>query len=352
MISSSNDWEKLRTVIVGRTFTEETISNVDLSFRIFHHDNIFNDVYGNDIFRHKLKKQDLIEHNEDIENFCDVLRKEGVRVLRPDPPEPRRIRTPHWTAVASHPLNIRDQVLIIGSNVIETAPQIRSRYFENDYLKRIFMSEFVKDFDVNWICAPKPMMLDKSFDISYVKKRGAKEEDYPRWETEYDIGNEIMFDAAQMIRLNNMIYMNVGNINHFMGFSWIYRVISKLGYDMRWEKACDNHIDSTYVPLTEDKLLVRPDSPVSTFFDGWEIITAPKPNSKETGDLLLASEYIDINVLSLDRSRVIYNEEYKELGDLLYKKGFEPIPVKLRHRRKFGGGFHCITLDLERKDDD
>ena len=34
---------------------------------------------------------------------------------------------------------------------------------------------------------------------------------------------------------------------------------------------------------------------------------------------------------------------------LLESKGLEVIPLKLRHSRMMGGGFHCVTLDTRRR---
>jgi N-dimethylarginine dimethylaminohydrolase len=34
---------------------------------------------------------------------------------------------------------------------------------------------------------------------------------------------------------------------------------------------------------------------------------------------------------------------------LLEKNGLDVLPLKLRHSRMMGGGFHCVTLDIRRK---
>jgi glycine amidinotransferase len=62
----------------------------------------------------------------------------------------------------------------------------------------------------------------------------------------------------------------------------------------------------------------------------------------------IASRYIDINVLSVNEDTVVVNSHYPELIDLLEKRGFTVAPVRHRHRRLFGGGFHCFTLDTVR----
>jgi glycine amidinotransferase len=74
---------------------------------------------------------------------------------------------------------------------------------------------------------------------------------------------------------------------------------------------------------------------------------APEPEEQQT---LLASKYIDMNVLSIDPQKVMVSSNYTPLIRLLEQNGFTPVPVQLRHRRLFGGGFHCITLDTIRSD--
>jgi N-dimethylarginine dimethylaminohydrolase len=34
---------------------------------------------------------------------------------------------------------------------------------------------------------------------------------------------------------------------------------------------------------------------------------------------------------------------------LLESKGLTVVPLKLRHSRMMGGGFHCVTLDIRRR---
>ena len=69
---------------------------------------------------------------------------------------------------------------------------------------------------------------------------------------------------------------------------------------------------------------------------------------------LLASSNINVNVLPLSEKEVMI---FDELGTIDYslareleKNGFEPVPVRLRHSRLFGGGLHCCTLDTVRDD--
>ena len=58
-----------------------------------------------------------------------------------------------------------------------------------------------------------------------------------------------------------------------------------------------------------------------------------------------------MNILSTDEDTVIVNSLYPELIDALKDRGFKVVPIRHRHGRVFGGGFHCFTLDIRREGD-
>jgi len=357
-VYSSNEWSPLKEVIVGNSINSN-LKGLDLSFKIFFHDNIYNDLHGGDIYysgrslSRDIKLKYIEEHEEDIDTFVKVLENEGVKVLRPKQMEYiTDFKTPYWKSLTVPALNIRDQCLIMGDEIIESSVQVRCRYFENDLLKNIFMGYF-RD-GAKWSCSPRPMLLDNSFDLSYIEsKKGVDISKYPKSDSIYDIGFEIMFDAAQCLRFDNKIIINVSNKNHIFGADWLKRHLPDI--EIFVVNICDNHIDSSLMPLNEGTILVNPEKikkidNLPKFLKNWDIIYAPEPINDFVydGDLLLASKYIDINVLSLGDNKIIVNESYKSLIHLLESKGFTPIPVRMRHKRLFGGGFHCITLDTIR----
>ena len=55
-----------------------------------------------------------------------------------------------------------------------------------------------------------------------------------------------------------------------------------------------------------------------------------------------------MNMLVIDPDTVIVDAAQTELIKILLSKKFDVIPLTLRHSRTLGGGFHCVTLDLER----
>jgi len=62
-----------------------------------------------------------------------------------------------------------------------------------------------------------------------------------------------------------------------------------------------------------------------------------------------ASKWIGLNMLSIDPQTVIMDAAQTDLSDVLRNDmEIDVIPLTLRHSRTLGGGFHCVTLDLNR----
>ena len=370
MLNSSNEWSALKEVVVGSPINYNT-QDLELSFKVFFHDvaySAFCYPYYSDDGRAKasssqtsktkhLKKKYLEELNEDVDALVEALTQAGVKVHRPMTLNRSiRFNTPYWQSACIPALNVRDQAIVLGDEILETPPQVRARYFENDLLKPIFYEYFRRG--AKWTTMPRPIMTDRSFDTSYISGQNvpAMQEVYPQIESEFDVGYEMMFDAAQCIRFGKDILINVATKNHYLGFQWLQRHFEdKFNFHLVYQFA-DNHIDSIVLPLKPGTLLLRN----SQFLDKlpkplqkWDIIYPPEPTENifpqyEEDDLILTTKYIDLNVLSIDEETVIVNSLFPELIKTLEQHKFTVIPVQHRHRRIFGGGFHCFTLDTVR----
>lgn len=373
MIANSFDeWSPLKEVIVGSPINFN-LSDVELSFKLFFHDNLSlafyypnydnkssNEDKKSDTQSLTLKKQYLEELTEDVNGLVQTLEKLGVRVHQPKTlNKVIKFKTPYWESTGIPALNVRDQAIIFGNEIIETTPQIRARYFENDLLKPIFYKYFKEG--TKWTAMPRPILTDCSFDLSYVLEQGrdmiASEKIYQQEPSEFDVGYEMLIDAAQCIRFGKDVLVNVATENHELALKWLEQQLGDKFRFHRIYRMTDNHIDSILLPLRPGTLLLRN----KHFFDmlpaplkKWDIIYPPEPKESafpkyEENDLVLTSKYIDLNVLSIDENRVIVNSLCPELMQTLEKHGFTPIPVRHRHRRLFGGGFHCFTLDTVRE---
>jgi glycine amidinotransferase/scyllo-inosamine-4-phosphate amidinotransferase 1 len=56
-----------------------------------------------------------------------------------------------------------------------------------------------------------------------------------------------------------------------------------------------------------------------------------------------------MNLFSVRGDLVVLEEHQNTLKMLLERKGIDCAMLPIRHQRTLGGGFHCVTLDLERE---
>ena len=56
-----------------------------------------------------------------------------------------------------------------------------------------------------------------------------------------------------------------------------------------------------------------------------------------------------MNILSLDPETVVVDEIQIGIKEKLEANNFKVITTSMRHSRTLGGGFHCVTNDLERE---
>ncbi|MEV0027892.1 inosamine-phosphate amidinotransferase 1 [Nocardia sp. NPDC050793] len=354
-INSFDEWTTLREVIVGEPHGY-TSHDTDSSFRLFYLDNVTPLVAGGS--RELAIPPRLVDElEEDVEGLCAALTEARVRVLRPEPVTDRTmICSPWWHARETPPLNVRDQTIILGDTIVETAPHIRGRIFENDYLKPHFYRYL--NAGSAWMSMPRPALARQSLDPSFFDGQpfdlSAVTADT---ETRVlpGLGHELIFDGAQCIRLGRDVLVNVANTNHELGLTWLRRAFPQLRWH-RLDAIADSHIDSIVVPLRPGLLMLRSMDyldPLPEPLHRWDIIIPPEQDEDAFPDYSdfgfnLASRYIDINVLSVDEDTVVVNSLCPDLMRTLEKKGLTVIPVQHRHRRLFGGGFHCFTLDTVR----
>jgi len=367
-VFSENEWSPLKEVIVGSAFSDY-VFDVDLSFKLFFRDNYSWGARKGSPERIVIKKKYVDELQEDVECFSETLTDLGINVHRPnDIKKVVRVKTPHWSTEIIPALNVRDQTVILGDTILETSPCVRNRYFENDLMKDIFYEGFLDG--ANWMVMPRPIMTDNSFDRNLLDHKSKLNSipDKPFDHSDLFLNpndiipdandlkiHEMMIDGAQLVRFGKDIIINIANKNHYLGYLWIKRQFPQYNYHPVYS-LCDNHLDTLIVPLCEGVLLLRSkkfEEFLPPFLKDWKIIYPPEIRSDmfpkyDSTDLILTSPYIDMNILSVDGNKIIVNELFPELSELLYSEGFDPIPVRHRHRKIFAGGFHCFTLDLLR----
>lgn len=359
-VHSFDEWTRLRQVIVGHAGGYR-YHHLDTSFALFFYENLYEplSLVIDDGQHAEIPESILDELQEDIQALVIALEDYGATVLRPaEMTSQSQVITPWWTSISNPPLNVRDQTIILGNHIVETAPHVRARIVENDCLKPIFYDFF--DAGSNWISMPRPSLAKGTLDPSYFLDEGFSVERALSTDSALAIkglGYELVFDGAQCIRLGADVLVNVGNRNHELALTWLRRTLGHQFRFHRIHRLADNHVDSILLPLKPGLLLLRDPKyldflPVA--LQRWDVIIAPPIDEARfpiyDGQLLhLASKYIDMNLLSLDENTVIVNSLYPELCQVLESRGFEVIRVRHRHRRLFGGGFHCFTLDCVRE---
>ncbi|MBA8827783.1 glycine amidinotransferase [Saccharopolyspora lacisalsi] len=371
-LHSFDEWSPLREIVLGSASGYREQAR-DLSFHLFFYDNLVHDnpkthrgyyprlATGDEPADEEkstvsIKKRYVDELHEDVEGMAEALESLGVRVRRPiDIYEgATQFSTLAWSAAALPPLNVRDNTLILGNEIVETPPMMRSRYFETQLLKPLFMEYF--EHGARWTVMPRPWMTDHSFDLSYAEQAGGMEFVPTVNDSPYDVGIEMLFDAAQCLRFGRDLLVNIATENHLLAVEWLERHLEGRYTIHRMHRLTDSHIDSVVLPLRPGTLLIRSRQfldylPVA--LQKWDVIEAPEPKVQnfpqyDEDDVILTSPFIDLNVLSIDEHTVMINDSCPELGRVLEQHGFDVVPVRHRHRRLFGGGLHCFTLDTVR----
>jgi len=338
LVWSCNEWDQLEEVIVGNPL-QARFPSPDLSTRLAE----FPDRSLEEIPQGPFPQQIIEETEEDLNTFVAILEELGITVKRPETwPHEARFSTINWESEGFYNYCPRDVMLVIGDQIIETPNVIRSRSQET-FSYRTMMVEYLKS-GAKWYSAPKPMLLDSLFEVDLNKPM-------PR-------NDEPAFDAANVLRLGrDLIYLVSGTGNE-LGGQWLQTI---LGDDFRVHYLKDvyygSHIDSTFVALRPGLMLCNParlnDDTLPEILKQWDVIYSPpmENTDKYNADYLsrsIGSKWIDMNLLSINPNLVVVDQDQTGLIKLLEKQGIDVIPLKLRHSKMLGGGFHCVTLDIRR----
>lgn len=349
------EYDTLKRVIVG-VESYENSKIVDITMKHFFKDNL-KDYYRDENFTaYNISDECIAERKYDLDNLANTLLNEGIEVLRPNQCNRlKSVKTPCFNSVFYSNSNVRDLTLTVGNKIITSQTTVRSRYFENILLNDILNNEISK-YNKIVIAPPLASLADDKLDLcdwrEYVKINNKK----------FNCNYEILFDAANCIKVTDKdIIMNIGNHNHYNGYIWLQQVLPEIKIHPVY--LCDNHIDGTLLPIREGVFLVNScflNNDIKEYlpqkFRNWEFITVNETKlNPEIYDRLVLTppqlatyEGIDINILSISPNKILVQDSAVYVMDKLYKRGFDVLPIKLRHGVLFGGGIHCSTLDLER----
>jgi N-dimethylarginine dimethylaminohydrolase len=343
-ISSNNDWDPLKEIVVGRA-DYARVPTVDASTMSMSYTNY--DIEKIKPLEGPYPQWLIDEANEDAEELSNVLRQAGVKVHRPEIIDhSKKFTTPDWTTTGWYTWCPRDLLLPLNNLMIETPSPCRSRLFETRAYHNI-MLEAVKD-GTEWIAAPKPVLPDESYQFEDIKGSPSLRNLEP------------IFDAPNCIRLGRDILFQISNTGNWLGFQWLKNTLEPRGYRLHAAEHVYSfaHFDSTIIPLRPGLVLmnstrVNPDN-CPKLFDTWDKIYFKDVNVNPTtvegpGSVSPCSPYIGMNILSIDQNTVIVGKDQTNLIKVLEQHKMTVIPTNMRHAQTLSGGYHCATLDLVRE---
>ena len=355
IVNSWNDFDPLKHVIVGRADNSCIAPSEPASKAKVPLNRPMRGMTG-------MRPLETVEKaNAQLDNLVKILEDHGVKVDRPEVMQwNQAVVTPHFmTGSMFGSMPPRDVLLTIGSDMISAPMSFRSRYFEFYAYSKLQREYFDKDPDFKWISAPRPELSDTSYDMTYfddsvtedvLLERTAKLQMVTK---EY----EILFDAADVMRLGKDLFIQHGLTTNRKGMEWLRRMYP----DLRIHAVnfpgdpYPIHIDATFVPLKPGLILNNPQRKLPKeqrkIFEanGWEIIDAAKPFHKNPPPLCYSSVWLSMNCLVLDHKTVIVEaSEYYQI-EQMEQLGMNVIPIDFRDAYPFGGGIHCATADVYRE---
>jgi len=303
MISSKNEWDTLKKVVLGSA----TNANWPIN------DPVFTKTVSSYTLaptpKGPVAQWIIDETNEDLDILAAILTSAGIEVIRPTDMDFTKFD-------GMYNYCPRDRLLIHGSAVIDVAMMYPCRDQEIQCLQSV--------------------LNEAEIVITMPRDQG------------------LILDAANICRLNDTwLFLNSASGN-IPAYNWLVKQLPDINIELV-KFYSGVHIDSTVTPLREGLVMLNgsriDDSNYPKVFKTWKrIYIQPDqiiPNSYY--EYPYASSWIALNMLVVNPQLVIVDAAQKKLIKILEENQFDVIPLTLRHSRTLGGGFHCVTLDLIRE---
>jgi glycine amidinotransferase/scyllo-inosamine-4-phosphate amidinotransferase 1 len=302
MISTFNEWDPLKSVVVGSAKYANWPSD-DPVFALESEKTLWKET---PVPSGPVPDHIVDEANEDLNELASTLCNLGVEVIHPRPRN-------YQVTGGMYNYCPRDRLLIYGNTIVDPAMMYPCRDQEIIVLDEV---------------------MYKSHDIRVM----------PR-----DQG--MVLDAANVCRLgDSMLFLESPSGNR-QAYEWLCDQFPKVNIEL-----CNFysgvHIDSTIVPLREGLVMLNGSrvnhDTCPEVFKTWNKIYVTDVVAQDFYQYPYASKWIAMNMLVVDPHTVIVDKNQPELIKTLENWHFTVIPLELRHSRTLGGGFHCVTLDLLR----
>ena len=302
MISSYNEWSPLKKSVVGSA----TDANWPVNDPVFSQEGEKTTWKESPVPRGPVPQRIIEETNEDLDSLVTALISCGVEVVRPDPLN-------FQVHDGLYNYCPRDRLLVYGSTIVDPAMMYPCRDMELQCYHDIVDS------------ADRYLFMPRN--------------------------EGFVLDAANVCRLGDkMLFLESASGNR-AAYNWLCDQFPDVTIEL-CNFYAGVHIDSTIVPLREGLVLINASrvnfDNVPRVFDGWHKIWVNDVVAQDFYQYPYASKWIAMNMLVVDPHTVICDRNQTELIKTLQAYKFEVIPLELRHSRTLGGGFHCVTLDLQR----
>ena len=302
-ISSHNEWDPLRSVVVG-TATGANWPSHDPRYQLESQRTLWKET---PVPTGPVPQEIIDIANRELDHLALTLHQLGVEVWRP---------TDRDFVASQGMYNYcpRDRLLVAGTTIVDPAMFYTCRDQEIECLQEI---------------------VDSAERVLHMPKRDA-----------------FILDAANVCRMNdNWIYL-VSQSGNVAALEWL-----RENFPEKNIEACGFysgvHIDSTIIPLDEGLVLLNGsrvnEENLPQCLKDWDRIYLNDCVAREFYQYPYASKWIGMNMLVVRPGLVIVDSIQETLIAILHSKGIHTIPMPLTHSRTLGGGFHCTTLDLHRE---
>ncbi len=304
MISSHNEWDPVREIVVGSA----TGANWPSTDPVFSQESTKTTWTQTPVPSGAVPQWIIDEANWDLDQLSAELVRHGAIVRRPRPRD-------FVATQGMYNYCPRDRLLIAGNTIVDCAMMYPCRDQEIDCLESV---------------------TDQTSRILHM----------PR-----DQG--LVLDAANICRLGDTWLFLESASGNLAAYQWLCSQFPDINIEL-CNFYAGVHIDSTIVPINQGLVMVN-SSRVNKYTlpkvlqTDWEIIWIDDVVPQGFYQYPYASKWIAMNMLVLDPTTVIVDSNQPRLMDLLDLHGIDVVPMCLRHSRTLGGGFHCVTLDLWRQ---
>lgn len=347
-VCSHNEWDPLEEVIVG--------SVVGAAQMGYEPALIPYASYGLTHFQQSRRSAGEVEKAEEqLNGLARLLACRGVTVRRPDPVD-------HFVPIVTPDFSVpcgnsnacpRDFLLVVGDQIIEAPMSQRARFFEYRAYRSILVDYFKRG--ARWTSSPRPRLDDRLYRADYSK---TPDELFDADGNPFLTDVEPCFDAASFVRMGTDIFYQPDVVTNDLGAAWLQR---HLGEPYRVRRVCfddrhiPQHLDTTLVPLRPGLAMLNPERPcreeARDWFrrNGWELVDAPASIRDVEFYSPEVSNWISMNVLSLDPDTVLVEEQEEPMIRFLESLGLTVVTAPFDAVYSFGGSFHCCTTDVRRR---